>query len=431
MIKKYYIYILLSISFFYGCQLDPLTESENSSFNKLFAVSENVEAVDFICKPDLSGYIILGNLKNDENSDIILIDVGPDGMQRNLHRISTQFFDEGVKLKINEIDNSLIILGHRRNESSEVNVFQNILIKADLDGIPVKAENALPEDSVSAEIKIITDNQNTPYQLNDFLLIPPHLITVGNIRQSSTGNFNRITRIYDWNTINFSDTSDADILMTRQKPSENNNQIPYNGSRNLKILKGTSPNSIYAVYGHSFKENPNGAVSGPSNNISWDIYSSIESNASEPIFIGTDNNEAFGNVVHHSNGKTYIGGYYSDPEQDSLFLITKEYRGKDNNTDQKPYTFNGYGTKISSLAEDDDRNVVMATIEEGSLNNISYLLKFSPAGVLIEDENFVFSSTGFNNIKKIECEPNNIVVVLSQKIFENNSTAIGLMKIKF
>lgn len=172
MIKKYYIYILLSISFFYGCQLDPLTESENSSFNKLFAVSENVEAVDFICKPDLSGYIILGNLKNDENSDIILIDVGPDGMQRNLHRISTQFFDEGVKLKINEIDNSLIILGHRRNESSEVNVFQNILIKADLDGIPVKAENALPEDSVSAEIKIITDNQNTPYQLNDFLLIP-------------------------------------------------------------------------------------------------------------------------------------------------------------------------------------------------------------------------------------------------------------------
>jgi len=394
--------------------------------------------VDFICKPDQSGYIILGNLKTNENSDIFLIDVSPDGMQRKLNRITTPFFDEAVKLKINEVDNSIIILGHRRTEATQPNVYQNILLKANMDGVPVKAENALDNDSIAAEIKIITDNQNSPYKLNDFIIVPPHLITVGSIRQSPTGNFSEITRIYDWNTINFSDTSDVDILMTRQKPEVG--QIPFNNTRNLQVLKGNHENAIYEVFGQSFRGNPNGESIESSDNISWNIYTSIESSASEPIFIGTDKNEAFGNVLFHSNRKTYIAGNYTREDQDLLFLISKEYNGRNNNINQNIYSFAGYGTKISSLTEDADQNIIMATIEEGTLNNISYLLKFSPSDIPIEvpDENqelefqnFEFASTGFYNIKKIESEPNNVVVILSQQTFENNSTAIGLMKIKF
>lgn len=438
MIKKSYISILLWIPLAFACQLDPLPEDEKSNFNKLYAVSENVEAIDFICKPDQSGYIILGNFKTNENSDIFLIDVGPDGIQRNLNRINTPFFDEGVKIKINEIDNSLIILGHRRTEPTQENVHQNIIFKTDINGVPVKAENALEEDSVSAEIKVITDNQSTPYQLNDFIIIPPHLITVGQIRENATGDFNKITRIYDWSTFDFNDTSDVEILMTRQKPLDN--QIPYNNSRSLKVLLGNSENAIYEVYGQNYRGNPNGEITEPSENISWNIYTNIESSASEPIYIGTDKDEEFGSVLQHSNGKTYIAGNYIEGGNNTLFLITKEYRGIDNNSNQKIYTFDSLGTKVSSLAEDIDNNIIMATIEEGTLNNISYLLKFLPEEGPIEAnnenqeleiQNIQFPSTGFYNIKKIECEPNNIVVILSQKMFENNSTAIGLMKIKF
>ncbi|MGM0582226.1 MAG: hypothetical protein ACQETL_16220 [Bacteroidota bacterium] len=437
--KNLYIFILIWLSLTISCQLDPFPQDEISSFDKLYAVSENVEAIDFICKPDQSGYIILGNIKTNENSDIIIINVAPDGIQRNFNRINTPFFDEGVKLKINENDNSLVILGHRRTEASQANVQQNILIKTNMEGVPVRAENALAEDSISAEIKVITDDQNTPVQLNDMILLPPHLITVGQIRESPTGRFNKITRIYDWNSVNFSDTSDIDIQMIRQKPDVLNYN---NDSKSIKVLEGNSDNAIYVVYGQINRQNQNGTPDAvDSENISWNIYTDIESSTSEPINdIGSDMDEKFGNVLHHSNGKTYIAGNYISEAQDSLFLITKEYTNENNFTDQKIFTFNGYGTIVSSLAEDEDENIIMATVEEGTLNNFSHLLKFSPSGDPIEvpDENkeleiqnIQFPSTGFYDIEKIKCEPNNVVVILSQKEFENNSTAIGLMKIKF
>lgn len=434
MINKSYIYILLWIPIAYACQVDPLPDAEFSRFNKLYAVSENVEAIDFICKPDQSGYIILGNIKNNQNtnSDIFLVDVAPDGIQRDLIRINTLFFDEGVKLKVNEDDNSLIILGHRRAENTQTSGNQNFIIKANMDGIPFRAENALEEDSVIAEIKIFPEDPTEIVQLNDLLLIPPHLITVGFIKESQTSNrTNKITRIYDWNTIDFSDTSDVNINKTIEIP--NLNDINYNNnSRSLKVLPGNSENAIYSVYGQINKENPNPPISGKTENINWNIYTDILSRAPEPINdIGTDKNEELGSVLHHSNGKTYLAGNYFGEDEDSLFLITKEYRSITNSRDQKIYPFSGKGTKVSSLAEDFDNNIIMATVKEGELNNISFLLKFSPAGKPIKDQNFVFESTGLYDIKKIECEPNNIVVILSQKEFENNSTAIGLMKIKF
>lgn len=437
MIKKSYISFLLLIPLAFACQLDPLPQDELPSFNKLYAVSENVEAIDFICKPDQDGYIILGNYKSSENSDIFLIDVSSDGFQRSFNRIKTSFFDEAIKMKVDETDNSLIILGHRRLESAQTNVYQNILLKTNIDGVPIKADNALEEDSTSAEIKVITDNQSSPYQLNDFVLIPPYLVTVGNIRQSPTGAFNEVTRIYDWASFNFSDTSDASIILIRQKPAA----IPFNNSENLRVFAGNSQSTVYSIIGQNNTDNVNGEATTPSDNITWNIYTDIQSNSSEPIFIGTDKNEEFGNILQHSTGKTYIGGSYIDSEEDSLFLITKDYTGSNNNKNQKIFSFAGYGTKITGIAEDIDHNIIIATIEEENLNNISYLLRFSPAGSPIEIENeeteeneienIVFPSTGFYNIKKIESEPNNVVVILSQKTFENNSTAIGLMKIKF
>jgi len=408
-----------------GCNLDQLPEDQLPSFDKLYVVSENVEAVDFICKPDASGYIIAGNLKSAENSDIIIIDVGSDGMQKNLHQIKTPFFDEAVSIKLYQEDNSIVILSHRKSDISEPNVEQNLIIKADLNAIPFRADNTDPNDTVSAEFKILTTKSNTPIQLQDFIIKPPNLICVGNIRQSATGNFSKLTQIFDISSVDFNDKNDSIVEMTRQKPDS----IPYNNSRNLKIMEGNAPSAVYEVIAQNISENPNYGINGPSQNINWDIYTDLESSASERIFIGTDKNEIFGDVLYHSNNKNYIAGNYLD--SDTLFLISKEYIGINNNADQKITTIADYGNKVVSLTEDEEGNIIMATIEEGDANNVSHILKFSQSGQPIDDQDFVFNSTGLFNIKKIRNESGNILVVLSNKTFENNSTAIGLMKIKF
>lgn len=408
-----------------SCNLDPLLEDQTQSFDKLYAVSENVEAIDFICKPDASGYLVVGNIKSPDNSDIILIDVGANGMQNNLHRINTISYDEAVSMELNPDDNTVWVMGHRRNDPSQPNVLQNVIFKTDLNGIPARASNLSPEDTISAEIKILNINDNSPIQLNDFLIIPPSLITVGQIRESASGNFNRITQIFDISSINFNDKNDSLVTLLSEKPTQKN----YNNSRYLKIIRGNEASSVYEVLGQNFNENPNNGINGPSQNISWDIFTDIQSDASERIFIGTDENEEFGDILYHSNAKNYIGGNYIDT--DTIFLITKDYTGSNNNQDQEIITLGGYGNKITSLTEDEDENIIMSTIEEGEINNISNIMKFSQAGDTIDNQSFKFLSTGLYEIKKIESEAGNILVILSQKRFENNSTAIGLMKIKF
>jgi len=420
------IFLLLLLS---GCNLDLTPEDKLASFDKLYAVSQNVEAVDFICKPDNSGYILIGNLKFDDNnnSDIIIVDVGSDGMQQNFHRIKTPFYDEAISIQLYEDDNSVLVLCHRKLGGAESPIERNLIIKSNLDGIPFKAENTNPEDTISAEFKILNITDNNPIYLNDFILIPPHLISVGHIRQSSSGKQRKITQIFDITSINFNDSNDSIVKMTMEKPSAT---LPYDGSKSIMVMKGNAPSAIYEVLGEKTFQNPNNEIDEEgSQNITWNIYSELEAPAAPPIWIGTDNNESFGDILFHSNKKNYIGGSYLDTN--SIFLISKDYTGENNNRDQKIYVSANYGNKVASLSEDQEGNIIMATVEEGSLNTTSHILKFSQAGEPIENEDFEFTSTGLYNIKKIASEPGNIIVILSQKTFENNSTAIGLMKIKF
>jgi hypothetical protein len=412
-----------------SCQQELFEEENGESFDKVYALYQNVEAVDFICKPDGSGYVILGNIIIENNSDIFLIDVNANGMQKNIHFIKTPFYDQAIKLKINLEDNSLLALGHRRDDNTQTNIKQNILFTSDINGVPKRADNISEEDSVAAEIKIINENENNPIKLNDMLIMPPNLIFVGQINQSSSGLYNRITQIYDFNSIDFSDTTETNLQLRQQKPVENS--INWNNNQSLKIVTGNTSNAIYTVFGHNNRENIYGEVVGPSQNISWDIYTNLESSASLSTWIGTDQNEQLGDILIHSNGRTYISGYYSDAGNDSLFLITKEYREINSTFSETIYNFSGFGNITASLTEDEKGNIIMATVQEDELGSTGYLLKFSPRATSIESDKFKFESTGLYNIKKIESEPNNTVIVLSQKNFDNNSTAIGLMKIKF
>ncbi|WKV11765.1 hypothetical protein [Marivirga harenae] len=424
--KNYLIYIaflmLLSVT---ACNLDPFSEQEPSSFDKLYALSENVEAVDFICKPDASGYIVVGNSKSLDNSDIIIINVGSDGMQQNLHRISTPFYDEAVSVKLYQEDNSVLILAHRRVDPSEPEIERNLIVKSNLDGVPVGAEGNDSSEEISADFKILTINENPSIYLNDFLIENQRLIAIGNIHQDGNNNRRKITQIYDFNSVDFNNRNDSVFEKVREKLGSNFNS----SNLNIKISPGNSPASVYEIIGQNMSENPNTETDNTSLNISWEIFTDLESNASERIYVGSDQDEEYGDILYHSNGKYYVGGNYL--QTDSIFLIAKEYNGSNNNSGQSIFTLVDYGNRVTSLTEDENEHIIMATVDEGTLNSSSYILKFSQSGTPIEDEDFEFISTGFYNIQKIQSEPGNILVILSQKTFENNSTAIGLMKIKF
>lgn len=424
--KKYL--ALFVISILSSCQVDPLTEDASPSFDKIYALSENVEAIDFIAKPDNSGYIILGNFKNTENSDIFLIDVRPDGMQESLQRINTSFFDEGKSITIHPDQKSLLILGQRRGNGAQTPVTDNFLIKTDLKGVPVIADNSLKEDSVTAELKFLPKNSTyTTISFNDITTINSNLILVGHVTKENSTVTNKITQIYNLADFNFADTSDVQIKLKYQKPTILN----FDNSKSMKIMPDNKNGHGYSVIGQSYNENPLGEIAGSSFNISWGFFTDAESSASALLYLGSDKNEVFGDALAHTNGKTYFGGHYTEDNNDSIFIITKEFNGVNTNSEQTIVSIAGFGSIINSMAEDSNGNIIIATRDKQDIIDISYLLKFSQSGQLIDNEDFKFLSTGLYNIKKIESEPNNVLVILSQKTFENNSTAIGLMKIKF
>lgn len=433
MIKKSYIYLILWIPIAFACQLDPLPEDLKPGFNKLYAVSQNVEAIDFICKPDQSGYLILANIKTDDDSDIVLINVNESGIQTDFHRITNSgFYDEGVKMKLLEQE-AVLVLTHRKNSAQQENPEMNMLIKADLNGKPVDVNES---DTTDAEFKILQKNTSSEIiSFNDFLVIPNYLICVGSIRNSPTSNTSKVTEIFELNDINFNESSNDEIERVQQKPAVLN----YSGSHYLKILPGNTPNEVYSVIGQENNENPEGTIQGPSLNITWEIYTDLLSTAPARPSLGSDKNDRFADYLRHStNEKNYFLGNYNEANNDSIFLISKEYINSQQEKPQKILNFRkdttdtfGIGNIAASISEDSDGNIIVATLDEMESNTDAYLQKFSQEGNPIKNEKIEFKSTGFHNIKKIESEPNNVMVILSQKTFENNSTAIGLMKIKF
>ncbi|PTB91269.1 hypothetical protein C9994_15860, partial [Marivirga lumbricoides] len=65
------------------------------------------------------------------------------------------------------------------------------------------------------------------------------------------------------------------------------------------------------------------------------------------------------------------------------------------------------------------------------INGLSSLLKFSAAGVEIDNEYIEFQSSNLYNVKKIMVDNEDKIVILSSLLFENDAKAIGLTKIEF
>lgn len=421
---------IIAILFLAACQLDPVFDDDIERFNKIYSVTQNVEAIDVVEKMDGSGYLILGHVKTTSDSDIILIDAGLDGMQRNYQRIDTDKYDEAVALRVYQEEQSIYILGNRR-ENSNTGEYSNILIKASLDGNPIQVEN----DTTSyTEVKLLESVDNYSIKMNDFLINPPYLIFTGQINQSGSNVSNKFNQIYNIQSFNFNITAaDDEVDKLHQIPLSLSSLTP--NTRNLHIDKSDFPGAIYTVYGQA--DELTDQVAKPT----WEIFTDLETQTGLNPDLKAETNLEYGFALNHSNKKAYFAGNIEGIN--SLFLISAEYTNTETSIARIELndSIKGDGQneflgspKVSSMLEDLDGNIIMAVyVEEqsNSTNSISYLLKFSPSKLQIEDQLIVFNSTGQNNIKKVILASDGSVLLLSQLNFENNSMAIGLTKIKF
>lgn len=430
-------FLVIALVFLAACQLDPVFDDDIERFNKIYAVTQQVEAVDVVEKMDGTGYLIIGHVKTTTDSDLILIDAGLDGMQKNYQRIDTEFYDEAVALKIYEEEQSVYILGNRRDNATS-SQYSNILVKANLDGNLIQLE--INDTTTSTEVKLLESVDNYSIKMNDFLINPPFLIFTGQINQS--GISHKFNQIYNLQSFNFN------IAAAPGEEIEKLHQIPLSlssltsNTRNLHINKSDFPGSIYTVYGQADGLTDPGLVATPATPI-WEIFTALETQAGLNPDLKATEDLSYGFALKHSNKKTYFAGNLVGVS--SLFLISAEYNNSETSTAQielndsiKGDGLNDFlgSPRVSSMLEDKDGNIIMAVyveVEEQSItnNSISYLLKFSPSALQIEDQQIIFNSTGLNNIKKVIMANDGSILLLSQLIFENNSMAIGLTKIKF
>ncbi|MBK6266234.1 hypothetical protein JKA74_14405 [Marivirga sp. S37H4] len=426
-----------------SCKDDLLQEEAVPKFSKIYSSLEDIEAVDFIAKPDGSGYLILANNKNstNTNSDIYLINTDNEGFQLSSFHIKTNTYDQGVTLKFGN-ENDLYILGIRKETAN--NAFsKSILLKANLEGEPVKAAN--DTTSSIAEIKTLAAESNQSITMNDFMIdAVGYIYFAGTIRRPQRNDkTNEIVQIYNLNNFNFEDTTTR--VMQFEEIPRNLNSIVYNNTTANKIIQEqfTSYNYLYTTIGHEYTSSNQDSVAPPSYNIVRKIYKEMQSAVAEPTTIGNENDEQLGAILQDGyEGNLYLAGSYRNSNNDSLFLIRSTFNPIQPDQ-ENPYfstnwfIFSGYGNNVVSMTRTNSGKIIMATTEyipenelEAATTN-SYLLKFSEAGILIENEAFKLQNSKFYNIKKILSLNDNSVIILSSLEFENTSKSVGLVKIFF
>ncbi len=433
-----HIVFIVSLILLFSCNDDLLLKENATVYSKIYSSLEDIEAVDFIPKPDGSGFLILANNKNTTNSNIYLISTDNEGYIDSTYHIKTEFYDQGKTLKSQ--GNDIYVLGNRR-ENLEARISRALLLKAEANGKPVKASD--DTTTVIAEIKILAAKNTQSITMNDMLMDNGGSIYfAGAVQRLPNTVTNEIIQIYNLSEFNFQSSSPYKGQIEEIPRNLNDISYTYNNSRINRIIKENFSNykSTYTTIGHAVSSNATGNIAPPSENIVRKIYEENLSSAADVKFLGDERNENLGAILlHKNNNSLFVGGSYQD--NDSLFLIRTTYDplNIDNENPvftQTRYSFSGYGNKIVSMSQNYSGDIIMATTEnfdvtEGALPEKSYLLKFSEAGLPIESEVFTLQNSKYYNIKKILSQDDNSIMILSNLEFENTSKSVGLLKIYF
>ncbi|GAA5028187.1 hypothetical protein GCM10011506_15170 [Marivirga lumbricoides] len=420
-----HIVLLLLIICLSDCSDDNL-DPQSSEYYKIFYGEADLEAVDFSSKSEGSGYIILANSKLGTDSDLYLISTDENGYEENTTLISIpEFYDKGVTLKI--LDNQIYILGTRRL-SAESNNYESFLFK-------ISNQLLSENDIISAEnisTLLLTNASSYAMKMNDFIFLEndSQIIFGGIVEQD--GRINEIVQIYTESQLSTSNENTNKINPIKQFP----NNFTFDTTSILKVFT-EEEGGIFSTVGQNFAANDSSSSIPHTMNIRRKVFKNTVSPSGNPIKIYAARDVNLGAALKEKGTSTYFyaGNYLSN---DSLFIIRDILNSSDNpgsikNSQSIHQFFIDEGHKVVSMAQKSNKDIVIATTNSNSttINGLSSLLKFSAAGVEIDNEYIEFQSSNLYNVKKIMVDNEDKIVILSSLLFENDAKAIGLTKIEF
>ncbi len=428
--------ILLSLVLL-SCENDDGLASDVPSFSKLFYGTESLEANDFIEKED--GYLILATIYNNNSSAFYLINTDREGYVLDTIRVKSDTFntfDRGIALK--QLENEVFILGINSSTSTnEVNTnFKSLIFKVDLNGTPIKNNNDTSEGK--ATIHVIENSDGYPMKMNDFIFSEDKIVLGGTIFNST--NTGEIVQIYNINAFNGSNET---VPFEYEYP--NQLKIDATNTTVLKVFEGNNGTGKFTTVGQNTISNDKDSPAPPSRNIVRKVYPNFDSPAPFVPRIYSPNQENLGDALKEPVSDTFFyAGSYGTSENnqltDDLFIIRDDF----NPTLQAP-TQDGtektnknitekFGNNVVSIAQNSLGNIYIATTNKIDNINIgpSYLFKLSSSVDLLTMEPTELKSSRFYNIKKIKIsQQDDKLLVLSSLEFENNASAVGLMKLNF
>jgi len=408
-----------------ACNQDYLDGQEN--FSRLYKGPEDIEAIDFIRKPDGSGYLILGNsrriIDGESISNLILFNVDNSGFTKSTNEIETDFIDRGKRIFIH--NNQVLLLGVREADEQT----NTILLETDLDGNSLLPNDTLRELSYeTVGISLIMEDL---YIKNDNILLSGFI-------QNTSGTTKKISRVYTLSSLlNF---NVKEIEYVNQIPIVNN-ETTFDNSKATKILTSADRDGIYII-GQEYLGETN-----PSLNISIDQINDLTSGKPliSPSFNYNGNQLLTACTFGALPGDIYFGGKLekidnSDP--DSLFIIRGTYYENSTNDQldiiaREPRIETEYGNELIDLIQLSSGELLAVTGSAIIDNNqevgrSSCVLKYTfyadrePNNKLL----LAYNGNGFYDIKKIIEEDGNLIM-LSQIEFGTGETAIELSKVLF
>jgi hypothetical protein len=414
-----------------GCSDIYLDEANQENFTKLYRANDDVEAVDFIIKPDKSGFLVLGNSKSiidsESSSNMIVYDINNQGYVRNTVELNTNDFDEGEKIYLND-DNEVYLLGKRTKEEQQI----TIIIKTDLNANFLNYTDTASYEEVR-ELSFDENDNLISFVMNDIGILDQTLILAGYIEQN--GNKNALARTYSLNSL----FNDLTIPVNHINQVPLNSNINYDNSvfKNIGLLE--YDNYPLCIYGQ--KLNIDGKI-----DITHYLFQSISdfryispnlNRAKNQNLTAYQINEVDGSII-------FVGNNQNTELGDSIFIMRAVY-SPTLSSDSVNYNIlsidylGGYGNEVIDIAQTTRGDILIASVSDDVTNaeilsRTGDILKFSFLANAIPSSRLTLSiaGNGFQNIKKIRYDgDSNITYILSGVTLGTEETAIELSKVMF
>lgn len=425
------ILLLLTLFTIVGCSDIYLDEANQENFTKLYRANDDVEAVDFIIKPDKSGFLVLGNSKSiidsESSSNMIVYDINNQGYVRNTVELNTNDFDEGEKIYLND-DNEVYLLGKRTKEEQQI----TIIIKTDLNANFLNYTDTASYEEVR-ELSFDENDNLISFVMNDIGILDQTLILAGYIEQN--GNKNALARTYSLNSL----FNDLTIPVNHINQVPLNSNINYDNSvfKNIGLLE--YDNYPLCIYGQ--KLNIDGKI-----DITHYLFQSISdfryispnlNRAKNQNLTAYQINEVDGSII-------FVGNNQNTELGDSIFIMRAVY-SPTLSSDSVNYNIlsidylGGYGNEVIDIAQTTRGDILIASVSDDVTNaeilsRTGDILKFSFLANAIPSSRLTLSiaGNGFQNIKKIRYDgDSNITYILSGVTLGTEETAIELSKVMF